>query len=74
MGQTKQLLIEGLSDAVGFVGGALAGYWLARVVGFDAFTPGYSTESIVGIVAITVGSGAGLRLARRWRSTQSRSD
>lgn len=72
MSQTKKLLIEGLSDAVGFVGGALAGYWLARAVGFDAFTPGYSIDSILGIVAITVASGAGLRLARRWRAAQSR--
>jgi len=26
---TNKLLLEGLSDAVGFVGGALAGYWPA---------------------------------------------
>ena len=28
----NKLLVEGLSDAVGFVGGALAGYWLGQLL------------------------------------------
>lgn len=74
MSSMKKLLREGVSDAVGFVGGALAGYWLASSLGFDAFAPGYGLESIAGIVAITLGSGTGLRLARRWRASQSSED
>ena len=29
----NRMLLEGVSDAVGFVGGALAGYWLGRLFG-----------------------------------------
>ncbi len=61
------LLIEGLSDAVGFVGGALAAFWLARLAGFDLMTPGYGNESLLAIVAVGLGGGLGLQLARRWR-------
>ena len=61
------LLLEGLSDAVGFVGGALAAFWLAKLLGFDLMTPGYGNESLVAIVAVGLGGGAGLQLARRWR-------
>ena len=61
------LLIEGLSDAVGFVGGALAAFWLAKLAGFDLMTPGYGNESLVAIVAVGLGGGVGLQMARRWR-------
>ena len=29
----KNLWAEGLSDAIGFVGGALAGFWAGRLLG-----------------------------------------
>ena len=61
------LLVEGLSDAVGFVGGALAAFWLAKLAGFDLMTPGYGNESLVAIVAVGRGGGVGLQMARRWR-------
>ncbi|MCX7225328.1 MAG: hypothetical protein NT071_06870 [Burkholderiales bacterium] len=61
------LLVEGLSDAVGFVGGALAAFWLAQLAGFDLMTPGYGNESLVAIVAVGLGGGLGLQVARRWR-------
>jgi len=63
---TNKLLVEGLSDAVGFVGGALLGFWLGRLIGFDIFAPGYGVSSMVGIVLVGLGGGAGLQLARRW--------
>ncbi len=66
----NQLLIEGLSDAIGFVGGALLGFWLGRLVGFDIFAPGYGNASIGGIVLVGLGGGAGLQVARRWRAKQ----
>jgi hypothetical protein len=68
MSDTSRLLKEGLSDAVGFVGGALAGYWLARWLGFDIFAEGYSGSSIAGIAAVGLGGGLGLQVARRWRA------
>jgi hypothetical protein len=67
----NHLLLEGLSDAIGFVGGALLGFWLGRLVGFDIFAPGYGNVSIGGIVLVGLGGGAGLQIARRWRARQA---
>jgi hypothetical protein len=64
----NKLLLEGLSDAVGFVGGALLGFWTGRLLGLDIFAAGYGNASIGGIVLVGLGGGAGLQLARRWRS------
>lgn len=61
-------LIEGLSDAIGFVGGALLGFWLGRLLGLDVFAQGYGAASIGGIVLVGVGGGLGLQAARRWRN------
>lgn len=63
----NKLLTEGLADAVGFVGGALAGFWAGRLLGLDIFAPGYDNASIAGIVLVGLGGGLGLQLARRWR-------
>ena len=63
----KSLLIEGLSDAVGFVGGALLGFWIGRLLGLNIFAEGYGNASIAGIVLVGAGGGIGLQLARRWR-------
>jgi hypothetical protein len=69
----KSLLIEGLSDAIGFVGGALLGYWLGRLLGLDIFSQGYDNASIFGIVLVGLGGGLGLQLARRWRKGRNTS-
>ena len=66
----KSMLIEGLSDAIGFVGGALLGWWMGQLLGFNIFDPGYSNSSIFGIVLVGLGGGLGLQLARRWRNRQ----
>ena len=65
---TKSMFLEGLSDAVGFVGGALIGYWIGRLLGLNIFDAGYSNSSIFGIVLVGLGGGAGLQAARRWRN------
>ena len=64
------LLVEGFSDAIGFVGGALAGFWLGRLMGFDVLAAGYGTSSVLGIVLVGVGGGLGLQAARRWRAAR----
>lgn len=64
----NQLLIEGLSDAIGFIGGALAGYWVSILLGWDLFAEGYGNASIGAIVLVGLGGGLGLQLARRWRA------
>lgn len=66
----KSLLIEGLSDAIGFIGGALLGYWIGRLLGLDIFAEGYGNSAIGGIVLVGLGGGLGLQLARRWRKRQ----
>jgi len=68
---SSKLLLEGVSDAVGFVGGALAGFWIGRLLGLDLFAPGYGNASVGAIVLVGLGGGIGLQLARKWRNRQS---
>ncbi len=58
------LLKQGITDALGFVGGALAGLFVGRAFGLDIFAPGYDNASIGGILLCGLGGGAGLQLAR----------
>jgi hypothetical protein len=67
----NNLWLEGVSDAVGFVGGALLGFWVGRLLGLDIFAPGYGNASIGAIVLVGLGGGLGLQVARRWRAKQS---
>jgi hypothetical protein len=66
----SNLLLEGISDALGFMGGAVAGFWVGRLVGWNIFAAGYGNESIAGIVLVGLGGGLGLQLARRWQASQ----
>jgi predicted lipid-binding transport protein (Tim44 family) len=68
------LLLEGVSDAVGFVGGALLAFWLGRLLGLDIFAAGYGIASMGGILLVGLGGGAGLKLARHWRAKQNAKD
>lgn len=70
--ETRKLLLEGLSDAIGFIGGALVAFWLGRFFGFDIFADGYGNSAIAGIVMVGIGGGLGLQLARRWRRVQDK--
>ena len=67
---SKSLLMDGLADAVGFVGGSLMGFWLGRLLGLNIFDAGYSNSTIFGIVIVGIGGGLGLQVARRVRATQ----
>ncbi len=66
------LLLEGLTDAVGFIGGVLVAYWIGKLFGFDPLAQGYGGGPIVGIVLAGLGGGAGLQLARRWRAARKK--
>ena len=72
---SRNPLLEGISDAVGFVGGGLLGFWAGRLLGWNVFASGYGTDSIGGILLVGLGGGLGLQLARKWQAQQGeRSD
>ena len=62
------MLVEGLSDALGFVVGALIGWGLGRLLGLDLFASGYGPSTLAAIVLIGLLGGAGLQAARIWRT------
>ena len=68
----NSLLLEGLADAIGFIGGALLGYWLGLAFGLNIFDPGYTNASIGAILLVGLGGGIGLQLARRWRLSRKK--
>jgi len=63
-----RLLVQGLSQAVGFFLGALLGRYLGLAFGLDAFEAGsgYSARALIAIALIGLGGGAGLQAARLW--------
>jgi len=67
----KPLWLEGVSDAIGFLGGALLGFWAGRLLGLDIFADGYGNAALGGIVLVGLGGGLGLQLARRWRRARA---
>ena len=67
----NNLWLEGLSDAVGFVGGALLGFWAGQMLGWDILAKGYSNATMGGILLSGIGGGLGLQLARHWRARQA---
>ncbi|MDT9001491.1 hypothetical protein RQP53_19600 [Paucibacter sp. APW11] len=59
-------LREGLADAIGFVGGALAGWQLAALLGLDFInTPGWALPQIAGLALMLVVAGVARWLMRR---------
>ncbi len=74
MSEARKLLLEGISDAVGFVGGAVAGYWLGQLLGWNLFSAGYNAASMGAILLVGLGGGGGLHLARFWRARQHKDE
>jgi hypothetical protein len=64
------LLLEGLTDAIGFVAGVLLAWGIGHLLGFDPLAPGFDGSALGGIVLAGIGGGAGLQLARRWRTSR----
>lgn len=71
MSDVRRLFVEGAADAVGFLGGALIGFGIGHLLGFDIFSEGYDTRSILGIALVGLGGGFGLNIARRWRMARA---
>ena len=65
--KVRAALNEGLADAAGFVLGALAGWGLGRLTGFDFLaSPGYGWREMVGLALIAIGCGLGKKFARQF--------
>jgi hypothetical protein len=64
-------LIEGLTDAIGFVAGALLGFGLGVAFGLNLFAEGYGTGSIIAILLVGIGGGMGLQAARHFRARKA---
>ncbi|MDP3702051.1 MAG: hypothetical protein Q8R72_14225 [Hylemonella sp.] len=64
MTHLKDLLVM----LAGFAVGALLGYAIARLQGFDPFVPG---SGMAGLVLTALGGLVGLRVARRWFAKRS---
>jgi hypothetical protein len=62
--------LDGLADSAGFIVGALLGFGLGRLLGFDVFAEGYGIGTIIGIALVGVGGGAGVQLSRAWRTSR----
>ncbi|MFT7774763.1 hypothetical protein [Roseateles sp.] len=57
---------EALADAVGFVAGALAGWWLGRQFGIDFISStDWNAQQMAGLVLIVAGCGVGRFVARK---------
>lgn len=64
----KQLLVEGLTDCIGFAGGAFLCYWAGTLLGFDMAVAGNTgATGIVSILIMLLAGGLGLKLARSRR-------
>jgi hypothetical protein len=64
----KQLLFDGLADCVGFAGGAFLCYWIGTLLGFNMAVAGNTSNAgIIGVVAMLIGGGLGLKIARHLR-------
>ncbi len=70
----NSLWFEGLTDAVGFLGGSLLGFGLGQLFGLDIFANGYSNSVIGGIVLVGLGGGLGLQGVRHWRQSRNTND
>ena len=64
------LLVEGLTDAIGFLAGMLLAWGVGRLLGFDPLAAGYGGTALGGIVLAGLGGGVGLHAARRWRASR----
>ena len=60
----NKLLLEGLTDAAGFVAGGLLGFGIGRLLGWDPLASGYGAASMGGLLLCGLGGGAGVQIAR----------
>ena len=69
---TRDALVEGVSDAVGFILGGVLGFAAGQLLGWNIFDTGYGPRAIAGIALCGIGGGVGLRVARAWRQSRTK--
>ena len=68
----RQALIDGLTDAVGFVGGAVIGWQAGKALGYDVLASANpDSPNAVGWILLLAGCGAGKWASLRWRARQA---
>ena len=69
---TRAALTVGLVDALGFVGGALAGWQLGRLLGFDVTASGdWTASTLLAWVFLLAGLALGKWGSQQWHKRQS---
>ena len=68
----RQALSDGLTDAVGFVGGAVIGWQVGKALGYDVLASANpDSPNAVGWILLLAGCGAGKWASLRWRARQA---
>ena len=68
----RQALTDGLTDAVGFVGGAVIGWQAGKALGYDVLaSDNPDSRNVVGWILLLAGCGAGKWASLRWRARQA---
>lgn len=60
------------AQTLGFVGGALVGYWAARLLGHDLLQDHWDDASVLAIAAVGLCGGIGIGAGRRWAEAPAR--
>ena len=64
----QQLLVDGLTDCIGFAGGAFLCYWVGTLLGFNMDVAGNTSNAgIISVVVMLICGGMGLKFARSRR-------
>ena len=65
----RQALIDGLTDAIGFVAGALLGWQAGKALGYDVLASSNpDSPNAIGWILLLAGCGAGKWASLRWRA------
>ena len=69
--QTKSLLVEGITDAVGVLAGGFAGLGAGWLIGLDINDAKLGNSALFGIALIVLGAAIGLQAARWLKSRRA---
>lgn len=59
-----------LAQTIGFLAGALAGYWLAYFMGIDLLHDPWNPRSALAVASVGLGGGIGIGAGRHWHEAR----